>query len=69
VLNASGAKIEGIGTAVLKIHGTDKKLLKIEEFRIIPDLLFIQQIKSNLSKLLHRSIQPFRQICRHNLWL
>ncbi len=37
VLNASGVKIEGIGTAVLKIHGTNGKLLDIKEFRVIPD--------------------------------
>ena len=37
VLNASGAKIEGIGTAILTIHGTDGKLVDINEFSIIPD--------------------------------
>ena len=37
VLNASGVKIEGIGTAVLRIQGTNGKLLNIEEFSIIPD--------------------------------
>jgi len=37
VLHASGVKIEGIGTAVLKIQGTNGKLLDIEEFSIIPD--------------------------------
>ena len=37
VLNTSGVKIEGIGTAVLKIHGTNGKLLEIPEFSIIPD--------------------------------
>ncbi len=37
VLNKSGVKIEGIGTAVLKIHGTHGKLLNIKEFSIIPD--------------------------------
>ena len=37
VLNASGAKIEGIGTAILKIHGTNGKLLEIGEFHVIPD--------------------------------
>ena len=37
ILNASGVKIEGVGTAVLTIHGTNGKLLDIEEFSIIPD--------------------------------
>jgi len=37
VLNASGAKIEGIGTAILTVHGTDGKLLEIDEFKVIPD--------------------------------
>jgi len=37
VLNKSGVKIEGIGTAILTIHGTDGKLLDINEFSIIPD--------------------------------
>lgn len=37
VLNANGVKIEGIGTASLKIHGTDGKLIDIKEFSIIPD--------------------------------
>ncbi|WP_418640551.1 UDP-N-acetylglucosamine 1-carboxyvinyltransferase [Sulfurimonas sp. ST-27] len=37
VLNASGVKINGIGTAILKIHGTDGQLLNINEFSIIPD--------------------------------
>jgi len=37
VLNASGVKIKGIGTAVLEIHGTDGTLLNIEEFSVIPD--------------------------------
>jgi len=37
VINASGAQIDGIGTAVLKIHGTAGKLLDIDEFSIIPD--------------------------------
>ncbi|WP_152184790.1 UDP-N-acetylglucosamine 1-carboxyvinyltransferase [Sulfurimonas indica] len=37
VLNASGVKIEGIGTAVLKVHGTAGELLDIKEFSIIPD--------------------------------
>ncbi len=37
VLHASGVKIEGIGTAVLAIHGTHGKLIHIDEFSIIPD--------------------------------
>jgi len=37
VLNNSGVKIEGIGTAVLTIHGTNGKLINIDEFSIIPD--------------------------------
>ncbi|MBL0707698.1 MAG: UDP-N-acetylglucosamine 1-carboxyvinyltransferase [Sulfurimonas sp.] len=37
VLNSSGVKIEGIGTAVLTIHGTDSKLLDIDEFSVIAD--------------------------------
>ena len=37
ILNANGVKIEGIATAVLKIHGTNGKLLDIKEFEIIPD--------------------------------
>jgi UDP-N-acetylglucosamine 1-carboxyvinyltransferase len=37
VLKESGVKIEGIGTAVLKIKGSDGELLDINEFSIIPD--------------------------------
>ncbi|MDD5371901.1 MAG: UDP-N-acetylglucosamine 1-carboxyvinyltransferase [Sulfurimonas sp.] len=37
ILNASGAKIEGIGTAFLTIHGTGGELLHIDEFSVIPD--------------------------------
>ncbi|HIP14900.1 MAG TPA: UDP-N-acetylglucosamine 1-carboxyvinyltransferase [Sulfurimonas autotrophica] len=37
VLHASGVTIKGIGTAILEIHGTDGKLLNIEEFYVIPD--------------------------------
>ncbi len=37
VLNASGVTINGIGTAILEIHGTDGDLLEIEEFSVIPD--------------------------------
>lgn len=37
VLNASGVKIDGIGTAVLTIHGTNGELVNIDEFSVIPD--------------------------------
>ncbi len=37
ILNKSGVSIEGIGTAVLKIKGTDGELLDIGEFAVIPD--------------------------------
>jgi UDP-N-acetylglucosamine 1-carboxyvinyltransferase len=37
VLNESGVKIEGIGTAILKIHGTCGELIDIKDFRVIPD--------------------------------
>ena len=37
ILCDSGVVIEGIGTATLKIVGTDRKLLDIAPFRIIPD--------------------------------
>lgn len=37
ILNVSGAKIEGIGTAFLTIHGTGGELLNIDEFSVIPD--------------------------------
>jgi len=37
VLNASGVKIDGIGTAILTIHGTSGKLVNIKEFSVIPD--------------------------------
>jgi len=37
ILNKSGVKIEGIGTAVLKVHGTNGLLLNIDEFSVIPD--------------------------------
>jgi UDP-N-acetylglucosamine 1-carboxyvinyltransferase len=37
VLNASGVKIEGIGSAVLTIHGTSGKSIDIVEFEVIPD--------------------------------
>jgi UDP-N-acetylglucosamine 1-carboxyvinyltransferase len=37
ILNESGVQIDGIGTAILTIHGTNGKLLNIEEFSVIPD--------------------------------
>jgi len=37
VLNDSGVKIEGIGTAVLTVYGTAGELINIPEFSIIPD--------------------------------
>ncbi|MEJ2414390.1 MAG: UDP-N-acetylglucosamine 1-carboxyvinyltransferase [Sulfurimonas sp.] len=37
ILNASGVKIEGIGTSVLKIEGTNGELIDIHDFAIIPD--------------------------------
>ena len=37
ILNDSGVKIDGIGTAILTIHGTAGELLEINEFSIIPD--------------------------------
>lgn len=37
ILNASGVKIDGIGTSVLTVHGTNGKLIDIEEFSVIPD--------------------------------
>ena len=37
VLNASGVKIDGIGTAILTIHGTNGSLINIDEFSVIPD--------------------------------
>jgi len=37
VLNASGVTIEGIGSAILTIHGTSGKVIDIEEFEVIPD--------------------------------
>ncbi|WP_321778908.1 UDP-N-acetylglucosamine 1-carboxyvinyltransferase [Sulfurimonas sp.] len=37
VLNNSGVEIEGIGTAILTIHGSNSKLLNIKEFSVIPD--------------------------------
>ena len=37
VLNESGIQIEGIGTAILTVHGTDGQLVNIPEFSVIPD--------------------------------
>ena len=37
ILNKSGVKIEGIGTAVLNVYGTSGKLIEIDEFSVIPD--------------------------------
>ncbi len=37
ILNDSGVKIEGIGSAILTIHGTSQQLLDINEFEVIPD--------------------------------
>ena len=37
IINASGVKIEGIGTGELTIHGNDRELINIEPFSVIPD--------------------------------
>ncbi len=37
VLSRSGVKIDGIGSAVLTIYGTDGELVDIKDFSIIPD--------------------------------
>ena len=37
ILNESGVQIDGIGTAILTIHGTNGKLIHIDEFSVIPD--------------------------------
>ncbi|WP_297484647.1 UDP-N-acetylglucosamine 1-carboxyvinyltransferase [Sulfurimonas sp.] len=37
ILAQSGVIINGIGTAMLEIHGTDGKLLNIKDFDVIPD--------------------------------
>ena len=37
VIASAGVKIEGIGTSTLKITGTNKKLLEIKDFDVIPD--------------------------------
>ena len=37
VLHDSGVQIDGIGTAILTIHGTSGELVNIKEFAVIPD--------------------------------
>ena len=37
VLNNSGVQIDGIGTAILTVHGTNGELVNIKEFSVIPD--------------------------------
>ena len=37
VLNESGVQIDGIGTAILTIHGTSGKLIDVKDFTVIPD--------------------------------
>jgi len=37
ILDANGVKIDGIGTAMLTIHGTGGKCIDIKEFSVIPD--------------------------------
>lgn len=37
ILNKSSVKIEGIGTGELTIHGSDQKLIHINDFSVIPD--------------------------------
>ena len=37
VLNNSGVQIDGIGTAILTVHGTNGELVDIKEFTVIPD--------------------------------
>jgi UDP-N-acetylglucosamine 1-carboxyvinyltransferase len=37
ILNENGVKIDGIGTAIITIHGTDSKCIDIKEFEVIPD--------------------------------
>jgi UDP-N-acetylglucosamine 1-carboxyvinyltransferase len=37
VLHNSGVQIDGIGTAILTIHGTSGELVNIKEFAVIPD--------------------------------
>ena len=37
ILHTSGVHIDGIGTAMLTVHGTNGKLIDIQKFSIIPD--------------------------------
>jgi UDP-N-acetylglucosamine 1-carboxyvinyltransferase len=37
ILNASGITIEGIGTAILKVHGNGAQLIDMVDFSVIPD--------------------------------
>ena len=37
ILNDNGVQIDGIGTAILTIHGTQGKCIDIKEFSVIPD--------------------------------
>jgi UDP-N-acetylglucosamine 1-carboxyvinyltransferase len=37
ILNSSGIQIDGIGTAVLKVHGNNGKLVDMVDFSVIPD--------------------------------
>ena len=37
ILNNNGVRIDGIGTAILTIHGTGGKCIDIQEFSVIPD--------------------------------
>ena len=37
ILNENGVHIDGVGTAVLTVQGTNQKLINIKEFSVIPD--------------------------------
>ena len=37
ILNDNGVQIDGIGTAILTVHGTEGKCIDIKEFSVIPD--------------------------------
>ena len=37
ILNESGIRIDGIGTAILTVYGTNGELVNIKEFSVIPD--------------------------------
>ena len=37
ILNDNGVQIDGIGTAILTVHGTGGKCIEINEFSVIPD--------------------------------